>query len=181
MTGSASLRPWRDTDARALRLASADPEVARQCGGEAFGSDAAATAFIAANLRFDDSARNWAVVSGGTVVGNVGVTAIEPHHGTGWVSYWLVSAARGLGLASRGVAAATQDAFALGLHRLELGHRTDNPASCGVATRVGFVAEGIERERLRYGDVRFDVETHARLATDPASAVEPLTIESLTP
>ncbi|OUE31259.1 hypothetical protein BFL35_05940 [Clavibacter michiganensis] len=49
-----------------------------------------------------------------------------------------------------------------------------NPASCRVATRAGFAAEGIERAKLRYGDERFDVETHARLATDPPPAVLPL-------
>lgn len=47
----------------------------------------------------------------------------------------------------------------------------NNPASCRVATRAGYPAEGVERAKLRYGDERFDVETHARLATDPAPAV----------
>ena len=64
-------------------------------------------------------------------------------------------------------AALAEHAFAgLGLFRLELGHRLDNPASCRVASRAGFAAEGVERSKLRYGDLRFDVETHARLATD---------------
>ncbi|MBB3729097.1 hypothetical protein FHR33_004957 [Nonomuraea dietziae] len=53
-----------------------------------------------------------------------------------------------------------------GLFRLELGHRTNNPASCRVAVRAGFVAEGIERGKLVYDGVRYDVERHARLATD---------------
>jgi RimJ/RimL family protein N-acetyltransferase len=43
----------------------------------------------------------------------------------------------------------------------------NNPASCRVATIAGFRAEGVERQKLRYGSERFDVETHARLATDP--------------
>lgn len=54
-----------------------------------------------------------------------------------------------------------------GLFRLELGHRVNNPASCVVAERAGFIAEGVERAKLKYGDERFDVELHARLATDP--------------
>ncbi|MFJ9325751.1 hypothetical protein ACIRPN_14765 [Streptomyces sp. NPDC101230] len=49
---------------------------------------------------------------------------------------------------------------------LLLGHRTGNPASCGVAVRAGFAAEGIERAELRYGGVRCDVERHDRLAGD---------------
>jgi RimJ/RimL family protein N-acetyltransferase len=56
----------------------------------------------------------------------------------------------------------------LGLFRLELGHRMDNPASCRVARRTGFAVEGLERAKLRYGDRRYDVEIHARLASDPS-------------
>lgn len=174
---AAHLRPWSPADAPVLRAASADPELARQLGGSPFDDAAAAAAFIATRYRHDDHARNWAVDDGtGTVVGAVGVTSVEYGHGTAWISYWLTPAARGRGLATRALVSAAEDAFALGLHRLELGHRTDNPDSCGVATRAGFAAEGIERERLRYGDERFDVETHARLATDPAPDVRPLPI-----
>jgi RimJ/RimL family protein N-acetyltransferase len=58
----------------------------------------------------------------------------------------------------------------VGLFRLELGHRTNNPASCRVAVGAGFVVEGLERGKLRYDGVRYDVELHARLATDPPPA-----------
>lgn len=171
------LRPWSAADAPLLRAAATDPELAQQLAGSPFADDDAAAAFIATRYRHDEHARNWAVIDGtSVVVGNVSVTAVEYVHGTAWISYWLTPPARGLGLATRAVVAAADDAFALGLHRLELGHRTNNPASCRVATRAGFVVEGIERERLRYGDERFDVETHARLATDPAPDVRPLPI-----
>lgn len=166
----------------ALRAASTDPELARQLAGSPFDDDAAVAAFIATRYRHDGHARNWAVVDGsGAVVGNVGATALEYVHGTAWISYWLVPAARGTGLATRALLAAADDAFALGLHRLELGHRTDNPASGRVAARAGFIPEGIERERLRYGGERFDVETHARLATDPVPDIRPLPIRDPAP
>lgn len=171
MTTVPSLRPWRPTDASVLLTASADPELARQLGGRTFDDETAAAAFIATTYRFDGHARNWAVVDDGVLVGNVGVTAIEHTHGTAWISYWLTPGARGRGLATRALVTAADDAFGLGLHRLELGHRTNNPASCAVATRAGFRAEGVERDKLLYGDERFDVETHARLATDPAPDV----------
>ncbi|NEE48087.1 GNAT family N-acetyltransferase, partial [Streptomyces sp. SID8455] len=35
-----------------------------------------------------------------------------------------------------------------------------------VAERSGFALEGVERGRLRYGQVRYDLERHARLADD---------------
>ncbi|MGN8048684.1 GNAT family N-acetyltransferase [Curtobacterium sp. 22159] len=178
MTPVAVLRPWRRADAPALVVASADPELARQLGGVRFSDVEDAAAFIASVYRLDDRSRNWAVVEAdggsGAVLGNVAVTSIEHTHGTAWVSYWLLPRARGRGLATRALVAAVDDAVALGVHRLELGHRTNNPASCAVATRAGFSAEGIEREKLRYGEERFDVETHARLATDPRPAVVPL-------
>jgi len=113
------------------------------------------------------SVRNFAIVLDGTAVGNVGVSAMEDRHGTGWVYYWLSADARGRGLASSSLDALARWAFdKRGLFRLELGHRTNNPESCAVASRAGFIAEGVERKKLRYGGERFDVETHARLATD---------------
>jgi hypothetical protein len=39
-----------------------------------------------------------------------------------------------------------------------------------VATSAGFLVEGLERQKLKYGDERFDVELHSRLATDPEPA-----------
>lgn len=50
----------------------------------------------------------------------------------------------------------------------------NNPASCVVAERADFIAEGLERAKLKYGDERFDVELHARLATDPEPGDESL-------
>src|SRR5699024_10296456 len=124
--------------------------------------------------------RNWAVVVAGAAVGNVGLSHIEHRHDTAWTSYWLSGAARGRGLAHRALAGVAAWAFdELGLFRLELGHRVNNPASCAVARRAGFVAEGVERAKLRYGDQRFDVETHARLASDPAPDVVPVPVRGV--
>lgn len=70
-------------------------------------------------------------------------------------------------MAARATGLLAEWAFAeRGLFRLELGHRTNNLASCKVALRAGFAAEGIERGKLVYDGVRHDVERHARLATD---------------
>ncbi|MGH3431329.1 MAG: GNAT family N-acetyltransferase [Thermocrispum sp.] len=104
----------------------------------------------------------------GEPVGNVAVGKVDPRHQTGWVAYWLVEQARGRGLAAQACRALARGSFdELGLFRLELGHRVDNPASCRVAVAAGFAAEGLERCRLRYGSERFDTERHAWLATGP--------------
>ncbi len=167
------LRPWTTGDAADLRRAvRASPDLVLQLGDADLGSESACARFIERELATTDESRvSRAIVTEDSVVGNVGLSHIEYRHGTAWVSYWVASPFRGRGLATRAVIALTEHAFAdPGLFRLELGHRVDNPASCRVAARAGFAAEGIERSKLRYGDLRFDVETHARLVTDPAVA-----------
>jgi ribosomal-protein-alanine N-acetyltransferase len=167
------LRPWTPEDAPALLSAyKENPDLHAQFGGADLSTVDQARVLISQRLPVTGSARNWAIAIDDVVVGNVGLSAIEHTHGTAWVHYWLTSAARGHGYASRALATVAAKAFADGLFRLELGHRVNNPASCSVAGRAGFVAEGIERQKLRYGAERFDVETHARLRTDPVPDLE---------
>lgn len=163
------LRPWSSRDAEALMLAAQEShDLSVQFGGADLSSVPSAEAFIESSLTFDERAKNWAVVENGVAVGNVGVSAIDVRHETAWIYYWLAASARGKGFATSALLSVCDWAFANDLHRLELGHRVNNPASCRVATAAGFQTEGIEREKLRYGVERFDVETHARLRTDPA-------------
>lgn len=115
----------------------------------------------------------WAIVVGGEPAGHVAISHLGSRHRTGWVSYFSADAVRGRHLTGRAVAAACTWALSeLGVFRLELGHRLDNPASGGVARAAGFVPEGIERSKLQYGERRYDVQTYARLATDPVPVVE---------
>ena len=163
-----TLRPWLTSDAGALQRAFlSTPDLETQLGGADLSSATGARALITESLSNADSRRNWAIVAEGVAVGNVGLSAIEHRHGTAWASYWLAGAARGKGYATAALAAAADWAFENDVFRIELGHRVNNPASCAVARRAGFIAEGIERQKLRYGDRRFDVELHARLRTDP--------------
>ena len=162
------LRPWTRSDARArVTAAASSPDLAPQFGGVAPNTLATAEAFIDESLRFTATAKNWAVVEDDIAVGNIGASAIEFRHESAWMSYWIALEARGKGYATTGLLAASDWAFCNGLYRLELGHRVNNPASCRVATAAGYQREGLEREKLRYGDNRYDVETHARLASDP--------------
>ncbi|MDR8407495.1 GNAT family protein [Nonomuraea sp. 3-1Str] len=156
------LREWRADDAPAVLAAFQDPELSRQAPWPVV-TVRDALGWIAA---WDGVGHAFAVTLDGRVVGNVAVARIDDH-ANGWVSYWTVREARGRGVASAAVEELARWAFReRGLFRLELGHRVDNPASCRVATKAGFLAEGIERGKLRYDGVRYDVERHARLATD---------------
>jgi len=113
----------------------------------------------------------WSVVDDeGRMLGNISLWALDrDDQRSGWVGYRTVPWARGRGVASQGLAAATAWAFdGLGLERIVLPHVVANPASCAVAERCGYTLEGVARGGYRDldGD-RWDEHLHARLATDP--------------
>ncbi|MEW1804093.1 GNAT family N-acetyltransferase [Streptomyces virginiae] len=166
------LRRWTPADAGAVLAAFAEPVMSRQ-SAEPVVTLPAARRWLASRTEQWDAGAGFAfaVVDGADVVlGHVAVGAVDRRHGTGWVSYWTTAAARGRGVASGGCRAVAAWAFEdAGLFRLELGHRVDNPASCAVARAAGFAVEGVQRRKLEYDGVRYDVELHARLATDSGS------------
>lgn len=164
------LREWEPDDTDRLLEAFAEPELARQEPKAPTTRDGAREWVERQRSRAEEgSAFGFAIVEAdGPVLGHVQVTVTSRPHDTGWVSYWTHTGARGRGVATAGALLACEYAFAeLGLFRLELGHRLNNPGSCLVALRAGFRPEGIERQKLRYGGERFDTATHARLVTDP--------------
>lgn len=164
------LRPWESSDVPVVLEAFAEPVMERQ-------ADAPITTAADAEQWIQRRRNQWhqEVVYGFAVadstnvaLGGVAVGNLNPEHATGWISYWTTSAARGKGVATHSCRALAHWCFTdLGLFRLELGHRTNNPASCRVALAAGFAPEGLQRQKLAYDGVRYDVETHARLATDP--------------
>ena len=139
------LRPWDLSDTEDLRRAFADShDLGRQVGGADLSTVEKCQEFISRELGVNTpSTCNFAINVDGAAVGNVGLGRIEHGHDSSWVHYWVSATARGQGLASR-----------------------------AVATRAGFAAEGIERQKLRYGTVRFDVERHGRLRSDPEPTVD---------
>ncbi|RAO07236.1 Ribosomal-protein-alanine N-acetyltransferase [Micromonospora noduli] len=164
------LRPWRDADAPAVRDALRDPAIAQwnPQGGDPIDDE---VALLWVRRRADWSTGGHAsmavtAAADGELLGSVSLHRI--HDGDASIGYWTVPAARGRQVAVRAVVRLTDWAFAdLGLHRVELCHAVANPASCRVADRAGYPAEGTLRESYRYGDGRrYDEHLHARLATD---------------
>ncbi|MFH8488429.1 GNAT family N-acetyltransferase [Streptomyces longisporoflavus] len=168
--GVLRLRLWRERDAVVVLDTFSAPEMSRQ-SDEPVDSRESACRWIARREkeRRAGTAYSFAVVGRDDVpLGNVAVGAVNHVHATGWVSYWTAPSARGSGVATYGCDALARWAFGeLGLFRLELGHRVNNPASCRVARGAGFAPEGLQRQKLAYDGVRYDVELHARLASDP--------------
>lgn len=168
------LRPWRLDDAVSLLTAFASDDLDSQGGPLATEQEA---------VRWIEgwqsgSAAAFAIAVDDVPVGGVALSAIDHRHDTAQVTYWLSEFTRGLGLASRATAAVAAYGFEeLSLFRLELEHRVNHPKSCQVATRAGFAAEGLERQKVRFDGERFDVETHARLVTDPTPEIDRLPID----
>lgn len=111
----------------------------------------------------------WAIVDQTDELVGLVVVSLDEANGNGWFWYWMNASCRGRGWTSR--AAATVATWALsqaGVHRLELGHRANNPASRVVALAAGFIPEGVEREKFPVDGTRIDVLTYGRLRSDRA-------------
>jgi RimJ/RimL family protein N-acetyltransferase len=113
-----------------------------------------------------ETAAHWAVVDARTdaLLGRVALKSLRFADGTATVAYWTVPQARGKGICPRTVETMASWAFAsAGFHRLDLEHSMRNEASCRVAEKTGFDAEGVRRSAWLHADGRHDVHLHARL------------------
>ncbi|RDI35214.1 GNAT family N-acetyltransferase [Lentzea flaviverrucosa] len=166
-----TLRPWRDGDAETV-MAAFDCADIQRWHVRRMDSPAEARAWISAwAMRWDEETdASWAIVDGGDrPIGQAGLRTVSLFEATAGLSYWVLPAARGAGVAVRATQALTRWAFGVaGLHRLALDHSTANPASCRVATKLGFGVEGTARGVARHADGWHDMHLHARLRTDEA-------------
>ncbi|MFF2779427.1 GNAT family N-acetyltransferase [Streptomyces sp. NPDC058052] len=163
--GGLLLRPWEDADAPAFLSAYQDEET-RRWHTRRPSSEARVLEWFDA-YRQDWTAErggHWAITrDGAEVLGRIALRGLDFDDGIACVGYWVLPAARGAGVATRGLGALT--AWALdeaGFHRLELDHSTRNHASCGVATRAGYLLEGTRRSAALHDDGRHDMHLHAR-------------------
>lgn len=162
----ARLRRWAPDDAPAVR-AVYDDEPVRRWHLRTFDSDDEARRMVEGwrDGWSNGTQSSWAVVdaASGDLLGRVAVKLFDPH-GVGTVAYWTAPAARGRGVAPAAVDVAATWAFGVGFRRLELEHSTDNAASCRVAEKAGFAAEGMLRHSVRHTDGWHDMHLHARVA-----------------
>ena len=103
---------------------------------------------------------------------------VDRSNANAWIWYWMHHEYRGRSLTTRAVAALVDHLYdELGLFRLEIGLRANNPGSRHVAESNGFLREGIERGKFLVDGERIDVYTYARLRTDPPANVQPLPLK----
>jgi RimJ/RimL family protein N-acetyltransferase len=162
------VRPWRTGDILTLRAAFGCPDIQRWHVRRIDGDDEARDWIARWARRWaEETDASWAIVRGSDdqVVGQVGLRTIMLSEASAQLSYWVLPAARGKGVAVRAVRVLTSWAFGtLGMNRLFLVHSIDNPASCRVAHKAEFGFEGTLRGYLRHADGWHDAHMHARLA-----------------
>jgi RimJ/RimL family protein N-acetyltransferase len=176
-TARLRLRLPHHADASAVVALMTDPETARWNAVPAVVDLAAAIGWLARTADWSDGDHaSWAIADPATdeFLGVVSVHSINPDQRDAEIGYRVVPAARGRGIATEAVTAATAWAFEnLDLVRIELAHAVDNAASCRVATHAGYQLEGTMRQSYVYGDgKRYDEHLHARLIGDPAPVTE---------
>ena len=166
--GAVVLRPWRNDDLGAVLAGYADPAIQRWHVRSMDEREARDWIAHWPGRWAAETGAGWAVSrDGGAAVGQISLSRLDLGQGVGSVSYWTLPEARGAGLAHRALEALAGWAFGtLGLHRVQLSHSTANPASCRVAEKAGFRAEGTRRGEGRHADGWHDMHGHGRLAID---------------
>ncbi|WP_410677040.1 GNAT family N-acetyltransferase [Amycolatopsis sp. cmx-4-68] len=138
------LRPWRPEDRLALVAAHRDPLLRRRLT-TSLADEADAGRWLDEQAAGWDSATqfSFAVVADDdhTPLGHVVVKVRAA--GMAEVSYWTAAQVRGRGIATRALEATSRWALDtqqfVRLTRLDLLHAEDNPASCRVAEKCGYV------------------------------------------
>jgi len=165
-----ALRPWCPADAAAVAAAYADPVIQRWHARRVDSEDEARELIMRWNHSWlAETDAHWAVTAGqgGAVLGRMALRSVLLAEGRAECAYWTAPAARGCGVAPRALAALSAWAFReVGFHRLDLLHSVVNIASCRVAAKAGFAAEGVQRSAVRHADGWHDMHVHARISGD---------------
>jgi RimJ/RimL family protein N-acetyltransferase len=170
------LRPLRAADADDLFALQSDVRVMRYWSHPAWTEREQAVRRIAQleNDRATSEFYTWAVTQDGSdaLIGTVSLFAIHREQRRAELGYALASALWGRGYATEMLRPAIDFAFnTLDLERLEADIDPRNEASCRLVERVGFIREGLLRERWRvagevtdsamYGLLRREYAEHA--------------------
>jgi ribosomal-protein-alanine N-acetyltransferase len=172
---AAVLRPWSAGDAADVVEAFHDPAIQRWHVRRADSiSEAAEWIDRWRSAWVTESECHWAVADAHTdkLLGRISLKGLDLQDGTAGIAYWIIGNERGRGVCTLSVMALCQWAFHdAGFHRIELEHSTSNPASCRVAAKAGFHAEGTRRSAALHADGWHDMHVHARLSSE--STTEP--------
>ena len=150
-----TLRRLRSGDARAYAAAfKDDPELGRLIGTETDPDEARVRDRATADRRFELAITDADDAFAGMVL----LHSLDERHRHCEVGFWLVPAARGIGLATRAVRLVVSWAFEeLDVLRVEMTSTPDNAGVFALAERLGFTHEGVLRKRNVERGQRVDV------------------------
>ncbi|WP_342592085.1 GNAT family protein [Brachybacterium sacelli] len=163
--GAFRLRPWRLTDVAGLVSVYAESDIQRWHARSMTEVEAARWVERAGSAWAEETEASWAVEVRGALAGRM-TLKLDLTEGCASTAYWTRADYRGSGLAPRALVVASDWAFSIGMRRVELEHSTRNSASCRVASKAGFVAEGIRRDGALHADGWHDMHVHSRLARE---------------
>jgi [ribosomal protein S5]-alanine N-acetyltransferase len=161
--GSILLRPWAEDDVSAVVAAYQEPEIQRWHARSMTLGEARQWISDAATAWSEETGASWAVAEDGVLAGRM-TLKFHLADGCAGAGYWTRRASRGREVAPQALLVAARWAFDAGLHRVELEHSTLNPASCRVASKAGFDAEGTRRGGALHADGWHDMHVHGKLA-----------------
>jgi len=172
--GGLVLRPWRPDDARAVAAAYADLAIQRWHARRIDSEDEACDLILHwQHSWLSGTGAHWAVTRSedGEVAGRMALRSMTFEEGRAECAYWTTPSARGCGVAPHALTALSDWAFGeIGFHRLDLVHSLANAASCRVAAKAGFAAEGVQRSAALHVDGWHDMHLHARINGDDPPA-----------
>ena len=136
------LRPWRVEDAPVLAAAWQDPEIAARLQVPEPSDEPAASRWISGRERAWNEGRSvdLAVTDppSGAVIGEVGLSRLDPVRRAALIGWWIAEDWRGQGLAREAVGLVVDWALSDGpLNAVMAKISADNPASIAVAHRAG--------------------------------------------
>ena len=167
-TGYVALRPFRAGDAAAVAAACTDPEIVRfTFMQEGLTEDEAGEWIDKANEWWPHGHPRFAIVDADDgLLGQVGM-AVNAHHRSAEVYYWVTPAERRRGVASGALGLIADWAFSMGIERLFLLIDPDNGPSNRLAEHMGFAKEGVLRAYEPFKGSRPDLVSWSLLPSDP--------------
>jgi len=165
------LRAHRESDLEPYFALHADPAVMRYWSCPAWTSIDQARDRLAEVIGHRDAGQAlcWAVADRGDdrLIGSIVLFAINREQGRAETGYALSSGHWGRGLAQEAMAPVLEHAFdVLGLRRIEADIDPRNAGSCRLVERMGFIREGLLRDRWCVGGEVSDSAIYGLLAAD---------------
>ena len=109
----------------------------------------------------------FAIIQEGCIVGVIGFVRSDTANKSAMIGYWNDEQAQGQGLITLSTQAILKIGYEeLGLNRIVIRAQPTNSKSCAVPERLGFTAEGLEKEAELLNGQFVDLKTYVLLHSD---------------